>query len=90
MLLAHHCRCSRMLCTYMSFTLVKKFCKTSLVRRLAERDEILAALCVWPLDTYSQNLVNFGPWVPRYHSATRISPSLIALVFYGYCDTGCQ
>jgi len=33
----------------------------------------------WPIDTYFQNFVKFGPGVPRYHVATCISPSLMHL-----------
>jgi len=40
----------------------------------------LAALGVWPVETYSPNFVNFGPGgVPWYHAATCISPSLMHL-----------
>jgi len=37
----------------------------------------LAALGVWPIDTYSRSLVNCGPRVPQYYVATCISPSLM-------------
>ena len=37
----------------------------------------LEALGVWPFDTLSANLVNFGLRVSRYHVATCISPSLM-------------
>ena len=40
----------------------------------------LAALGVWPFNTYSLNLVNFGQEVPQDHAATCISPSLMHLL----------
>jgi len=39
----------------------------------------LTALRVWSIDTYSHNLVNFCPRVPRYHAAICISPSVMQL-----------
>ena len=40
----------------------------------------LAALAVWPIDTYFPNLVHFGREVPRCHAATCVSPSLTHLL----------
>ena len=46
----------------------------------------LAALGVWPIETYFPNFVNFGQGVPRYHAATCINPKLIALQPYAKTD----
>jgi len=47
----------------------------------------LAALAVWPISTYSMNLVNYGLEIPQYHAATFIGPSLMHLFV---CQSLCQ
>jgi len=50
----------------------------------------LVALVIWPIDTYSPNLVHFGQGVLWYHVATCISPSLMHLFFLSVCESHIQ
>jgi len=41
----------------------------------------LAPLGIWPIATYFQNFLNFGPGVTRYHAATCISPCFFVVIY---------
>jgi len=53
--------------------------RTLVVGARARRN--LAVLGVWPISTYSPNLMNFGSGVPRHHAAKCTSLSLMHLLF---------